>query len=529
MKSFIKHRPKQLLAVYIEPHQIDILRARRKWRSWEIDSVEQFPVPDGEAIYDSLQRLNLRPRSKGNTALVLFLPRLYYGFHREHYPASLENNLEEALAFDWPENVFQEPEQSFHFSSKAMTVNHHLSVPIFSLRHDIYEKFYQAMGGGNFQTFNVLPTALNYRVFLDRDPMREEASEIEIFGRTVDSSHLEVHKFYKGFLLDSVIIRNDEDQLRLFRESLRSLNGTEPGEAVSIRLICQPNEYNRAYVTQWRNEDLPFEMFEVESPLLSLWIEDLLRQDSIQTFNPPLILKPWEVPKAAYVIIAIILGYSLYAFYQVNAYDSLLQTSHMLKRQRAQLEAQWKPIEQLQNRIGKFQEDQKALAQFGNEGYPMLGILTLLTEVTPQDTWLNYLSLRQGELMLRGESTSAIKYLTELSKVKGFEDVRFASPVTRNPSSDMERFNLQIRLNQAVLQRVLEAIPLEGAVVEIPRKGEGNTQTASSQPPTATPPQTPKSKPPDEKMGVLRDDNETATVMSPPPADDNSTLNQNIE
>jgi hypothetical protein len=84
--------------------------------------------------------------------------------------------------------------------------------------------------------------------------------------------------------------------------------------------------------------------------------------------------------------------------------------------------------------------------------------MTLLTEVTPPDTWLNYLSVRKGQIMLRGESKSAIKYLSDLSKIEGFSDVRFASPVNRNPSTNMERFNVQFQVDMDRLKKTLEHV-----------------------------------------------------------------------
>lgn len=523
MKRLIGQRPKRLLAVYVEPRQVAIVRARRKWRTWEVDSVEQLPVPEGEGLYDFLQRLNLRPRGRGGATLLLLLPRLYYGFHREHYPVALGDNLEEALAFDWPENIFHEPEQTLHFFGKAISVSHHISIPIFSLQNDIYEKFYNALGGASFQHFNIIPTAPNYSAFLNQTAAEADTSEVEIFGRPVDQSCLEVHKFYKGVLIDSNIVRKETEQFKLFRESLLGLDGSEGAEHIPIKIICQPGDASADHALQWRDTDLPIEILQLENPLLLFLIDHLLEKDTIETFNPPLLLKPWQVPKAAWAILLLVAAFSLHAFYRVESYDSLVVKSQLLKKQRTQLEAQWKPIEQLQNRVGKFEQDQQALTQFGDQGYPMLGLLTLLTEVTPQDTWLNYLSLRQGELMLRGESASAIKYLTELSKVKGFDDARFASPVTRNPSSDKERFNLQIKLNMGALKKTLEAIPLEGGALEIPQKGDD-----LKEPPPGTPPPEPDKEVPEALMGAPSDDNET-TILMPPPGDDNETRDQNSE
>jgi len=70
--------------------------------------VEQYHLPEGEALYDFLQRLNLRPKGGHATALILFLPRSYYSFGRENYPLALKDRLEESLTFDWQENLFYE-------------------------------------------------------------------------------------------------------------------------------------------------------------------------------------------------------------------------------------------------------------------------------------------------------------------------------------------------------------------------------------------------------------------------------------
>ena len=121
-----EHRAKQLLAVYVEQQRVEVLRAHRQWRSWQIDSVESFEVPEGEPIYEYLQRLNIRPRDSKATTLVLFLPLTFYTFHREHYPAGLQDQLQEALNFDWQENLFLEHERTLHFSGPAVPVNHKL-------------------------------------------------------------------------------------------------------------------------------------------------------------------------------------------------------------------------------------------------------------------------------------------------------------------------------------------------------------------------------------------------------------------
>jgi len=199
------------------------------------------------------------------------------------------------------------------------------------------------------------------------------------------------------------------------------------------------------------------------------WVKQLLTQDQVKTFDTQLLLKPWEVPKIAYPVLAMVGIFATYAFFQLHASSKLQEESRLLKRQTMQLETQWKPIEELQTRISKFEQDQKTLSEFNAQGYPLLELLTLLTQVTNEETWLNYFSLKKGQMMLRGESKSAIKYLSELSKVEGFQDVKFASPVTRNPTSDQERFNLQLEVNLEKLKKTISDLQIDKTVEEIPQ------------------------------------------------------------
>jgi len=495
-KSIVRHRPKQLLAVYIEDQQIEVLRARRQWRTWEIDPTEQFTLPEGEALYEYLQRLNLRPRGRHGTALILLLPRTYYTFHREHYPSSLKDQLEEALTFDWHENTFHEEERTLHFYGSPVPLSRHLSVPVFTLQRDVVDKFIQVLGASGFQSFSIIPTALTYSAFLPFLSHHDESLPLEVMGRIIDPRHLEIQRFYNGLLLDSLMVGKEPDNMKLFRESLLCTETEGCPEKPHIHLICTDEECSREYVKEWQDENLPIHIQPIQGSPLSHWIRYLLEQDQIQTFDAQLTLKPWKTPKIVWPLLGAVLLYSLFVFYQVHAVHQLQETSRRLKKEIAQLETQWKPIEQLQSRIAKFQEDQKTLTEFSREGYPLREILTILTQTTPDDTWLNYLSVRKDQLMLRGESKSAIKYLPELSKVEGFTDVRFASPVTKNPSSDQERFNVQLQLDIEKLKKTIAAMPAE--------KSDEKMETDTPGEASAAPPMEIEQPPPDDGSSIGR-------------------------
>ena len=476
LKGIAKYRPRHLFAVYVEDQHIEVLRASRQWRTWRIESEDRIPVSPGDTVYDTLQHLNLRPAHRAGSALVLFLPGTYCSAHREHYPAALENQLEETLHFDWQENLFNDHELTLHFFGTPVPVDHQLSVPIFWVQRSTYDKFYQALDGSRFHTFTVVPTALNYEAFLPQFLVGEQEEPLEIVARQISPSNLEVHRFYNGAFLDSILIGKNFSNFELFRQSLLCIGNETCQENVHIHLVCTDGESSEAqeYCRVLGDEGIAVRVHPMGQCLISHWVRHLLGQDRIHTFDTELLLKPWSTPKVIWPLMAVILLFSLFGFYQVRSADRLAESNKRLKRQVNQLETQWKPIEALQGRISKFEEDQKTLSEFNKEGYPLLELLTLLTQVTSDDTWLNYLSLRKGQLILRGESKSAIKYLSDLSKTDGMTDVKFASPVTRNPSSDQERFNVQLQLDSDKLQKVLDALG--------PIKAEGEVKAAEEAP-----------------------------------------------
>ncbi|NCA70797.1 MAG: fimbrial assembly protein, partial [Sphingobacteriia bacterium] len=80
----------------------------------------------------------------------------------------------------------------------------------------------------------------------------------------------------------------------------------------------------------------------------------------------------------------------------------------------------------------------------------LLLMLRDLTDLLPDDTWLQTLDYNNGELELRGESAQATALIGMLEQAPGFEQVSFRSPVTQVPQTGKERFNISLRLTRAV-------------------------------------------------------------------------------
>ncbi len=462
LKGIIKYRPSHLNAVYVEPQRIEMLQANRRWRTWEIGPSEQFHIPQGESVFDHLQRLNFKPWTRKGSALLAIVSGVFYSVHREHYPLSLKDQLDEAINFDWQENIFYENGSTFRFFGPPVALEHHISVPIFSIQGEIYDKLNQALNGHLFHTFAVMPSALSFASFLPA--ANEDEEQTQTLARGLDENNLEVHRFYRGEFLDSSVVGKSSTCLRLFAENLKCIGNHECEP--SIRLICAPDECRSpggGPGDSWTQQGLPVTVQEISGSFVTNWIRRLLKQDAVHTFQDEILLKPWEVPRITAPLAALVLIFALYGFYEAYSLRNLEQTSNHLKAEINQLDTRWKPIEQLKTRITKFREDQKTLSEFNNTDYQLMELMSFLTQLTPEDTWLNYLSLRNGQLILRGESKSAIKYLADLSKTDGLTDVKFASPVTRDPGTNQERFNVQLQLDMEKLRKSLEGMPAEPA------------------------------------------------------------------
>jgi len=486
LKSIINYRPTNLCVVYIEPHRIEVLQAHRHWRSWEFGVTEEFNVPQGESVFDHLQYLNLKPRGRKGSALLAVVASVFYSVHSEHYPLSMKDHLDDAINFDWQENLFQEHDLTLHFSGPPVALDQYVSVPIFSIQREVYDKLNLALNGMLFHTFAVVPSALSFAALL---PLVDgEGEESEIIARGLDDDNLEVHRFYRGAFLDSALVGKSSQSLKLLGENLKCLpNGN--GEP-HIHLVCSPAERKSpgGQAAAWEQRGLPIKVQQIPDSFVTTWLRRLLKEDTIHTFDSEILLKPWQIPRIAAPLAALVLIFMFYGLYQSHSAESMVDTSKRLRVQINQLESRWKPIEEQQTRITKFQEDQKTLSEFNREDYQLLELLSFLTQLTPDDTWLNYLSLRKGQLILRGESKSALKYLADLSKTEGLTDVKFASPVTRDPGTDQERFNVQLQLDMEKLKKSFEALPAdvlggalsEGKALKAPGVREGAPEDSAS-------------------------------------------------
>ena len=70
-------------------------------------------------------------------------------------------------------------------------------------------------------------------------------------------------------------------------------------------------------------------------------------------------------------------------------------------------------------------------------------MLSELTQLLPDHTWLTRLEMNQQRVRLEGESAEASSLIGLLERSQYLHNVSFVSPITNNPRTQRDRFSLQ--------------------------------------------------------------------------------------
>lgn len=91
-------------------------------------------------------------------------------------------------------------------------------------------------------------------------------------------------------------------------------------------------------------------------------------------------------------------------------------------------------------------EGQVFLANKKNQHPAKLDSLRKLTELLPDNTWVSKLTMDNDTISLQGESAKSSNLIEMLEQTDLFKNVEFTSPVTRNASSQLERYEIRLQL-----------------------------------------------------------------------------------
>ena len=112
------------------------------------------------------------------------------------------------------------------------------------------------------------------------------------------------------------------------------------------------------------------------------------------------------------------------------------------------LKARAEEVYELRNAIELAYQGSVAVLQRKSEQPQMIDLLRALTERLPDDTWVQNLDYRDGDVQIRGESSQAATLIGILEQVSGFADVAFRSPVVRVAATGKERFHISFKLSR---------------------------------------------------------------------------------
>lgn len=438
--------PNCFLAVRLESYRLQHLRAERKGGKWILSGVESTSVPDGGSPFDALIHVCSRRPRGSRTGLLLFLPLEYYTLHCAHYPVSLRDELEQVLEYDRGENVFLDEERCATLCGDPADDGAMLAVPIYAMLNETLDKARQAVLAHGFSAWTVIPDGLGLcgagilngsgECFHIALPDGKGVEEVELFrlhsGVPVEAARMAL----------SSAVKHVEPRLATSEGKGRSILGiiTEDGDEQPS--LAEFHQVQRVPLSE---------------PLLATWTRGQLGSGRIRGFGDEVDVRPFRIPKDVLVCLVLLAAFLAAGFFHASTSEGLRQRNAHHESARKRLEAMVEPLLEMQERMVRLQDAENVEKKHAQRGFSTVALLRMLTDLTPDDTWVSVLKARddQNVVTLQGESSSTVKYMTILSAVRGFAKVDLISPVRTSPGRNKEIFSIKILVEPATLNDLL--------------------------------------------------------------------------
>lgn len=125
------------------------------------------------------------------------------------------------------------------------------------------------------------------------------------------------------------------------------------------------------------------------------------------------------------------------------------QTVNALQIKTDALEKDAKKVKALQSDIDAVIDETRQLIEEKNAAPKVIEMLDTLSSLIKDDTWLSYAQYSGGHLQIQGESPTASTLIAVLEASEVFVNARFASPVTQDSISKLERFQITVDVGKA--------------------------------------------------------------------------------
>ena len=120
------------------------------------------------------------------------------------------------------------------------------------------------------------------------------------------------------------------------------------------------------------------------------------------------------------------------------------QTVNLLRSKAESLEKDAKKVKAMQSSIDAVIDETNQLIKEKNATPEVIEMLNTLSSLIKDDTWLSYLQYSDGHVQIQGESPAASTLIAVLEESPLFINARFASPVTQDRISKLERFQITV-------------------------------------------------------------------------------------
>jgi len=125
------------------------------------------------------------------------------------------------------------------------------------------------------------------------------------------------------------------------------------------------------------------------------------------------------------------------------------QTVNALQLKADALEKDAKKVKALQSEIDTVVDETRQLIAEKSATPEVIVMLNTLSSLIKDDTWLSYAQYSDGHLQIQGESPAASTLIAVLEASELFTNARFASPVTQDSISKLERFQITVDVTKA--------------------------------------------------------------------------------
>ena len=208
---------------------------------------------------------------------------------------------------------------------------------------------------------------------------------------------------------------------------------------IVVKLLITPRKTLEGFYLDCKNLGITPQIVDVED-----FPNDL--QNLHDSYNLlPLHLQPKTTSTSRWIIgtLLILLGLlsiSSLIFPVWLEYQAVEKLQHKISK----IDKEVKAIKNLQSEMDLLREETQLLI---NEKIAAPSIVATLNEISAlmqDDSWLSYLQYSDGQIQLQGESKAASNLLADLEASDYFAKVNFASPVTQDKASGLERFQITV-------------------------------------------------------------------------------------